>query len=287
MNIFKFLAALISILSIVIVSSSTNKVDKLSQELGEKELEIIQLNIQIDSLSCEIDYIKETENKLKLQLEDLLEKYDSLYNLNKDLRNEVALERMRSKISEVQKKIKYTSEKKEEVTGALSDAQLQYYNRFWHVAKAEEKKFGIPATIKMAQAILESNAGKSTLASKYRNHFGMKGYKGKVVRYADDDPDDKFKVFSTDWESWRRHSELITNSERYTLLFEETPDKFKEFSLKKGVKNYKAKLRHKELAIKNWHSIEKRWAYGLSALYYATDDSYPESLLKIIDKLPS
>jgi flagellum-specific peptidoglycan hydrolase FlgJ len=131
----------------------------------------------------------------------------------------------------------------------------EYINKYKSIAINEMKKYGIPASITLAQGLLESNIGKSELSRKYNNHFGIKcksNYPGKCVNYHDDDPDDMFRVFNSAKESYREHSILLT-SDRYK-------------SLKKYGKNY----------------VE--WSYGLKKCGYATDKKYPEKLIKIIKK---
>lgn len=132
----------------------------------------------------------------------------------------------------------------------------KYIDRFRQVAKAEERKFGIPACIKMAQGILESGFGTSTLAVKNHNHFGVKCFskrckKGHCTNRTDDSHKDFFRKYPNAWASWRAHSQHLSNSERYKKLFET--------------------------------SDYKKWAYGLKKAGYATDAQYPEKLIGIIE----
>ncbi len=132
-----------------------------------------------------------------------------------------------------------------------------YISRFSQVAVNEMDKYGIPASIKMAQGILESSGGTSLLVQESKNHFGIK-CKTKCTgctcrNYADDDRYDMFRVFETDWESWRAHSLLLAGSERYQ-------------ELKKYGTNY------------------KKWAMGLQEAGYATDPQYGKKLIRLIEK---
>lgn len=132
-----------------------------------------------------------------------------------------------------------------------------YIRRFQLVAIYEMKKYGIPASIKMAQGLLESTAGESDLATASRNHFGMKCFQrgcapGHCLNYADDTARDRFRVYATAWESWRAHSELLSN-ERYTPLHEYGLD-------------------------------YKSWAYGLKRLGYATAPNYAIKLIRLIQR---
>ncbi len=132
-----------------------------------------------------------------------------------------------------------------------------FIKRYAPVAVAEMKKYGIPASIKMGQALIESRAGKSRLAIQSNNHFGIKcktKCKGCTCRnYADDGAYDMFRVFDNPWESWREHSQLL-QIDRY-----------------KGLKKYKKDYR--------------KWAKGLKQAGYATDKKYAEKLIFLIESL--
>jgi hypothetical protein len=133
----------------------------------------------------------------------------------------------------------------------------EYITRYKEVAIAEQEKFGIPASIKMAQAIVESNAGTSALSHKTNNHFGIKCFsktckKGHCSNFGDDTHKDFFRKYGSVWESWRSHSKLIVEG-KYKVL------------LGHG-KDYKA------------------WAHGLKKLGYATAKHYDETLIKKIEK---
>ena len=139
-------------------------------------------------------------------------------------------------------------------TGAKIPTHVDsYIKRFLPTAKAEADKFNIPVSIKLAQGILESNAGRSELSRKHNNHFGMKWRGvGKYAVYRDDSPRDKFQVYKSAWRSYRAHSELLCVP-RY---------------------NHLRKL----------HRLEyKKWAYGLKKAGYATAPHYAESLIKVIE----
>jgi len=131
-----------------------------------------------------------------------------------------------------------------------------FIKRFEATAKEEMKIYGIPASIKMGQAIIESQAGKSTLAAGSNNFFGIK-CKPKCLgctckNYADDNKYDMFRVFDSAWESWRAHSTLLCNP-RYSKL----PLYGKDY---------------------------KKWAHGLKKAGYATDPSYATKLINVIEK---
>jgi len=131
-----------------------------------------------------------------------------------------------------------------------------YIKRFKQTALQEAKLYSIPASIKLAQGIIESNAGQSKLAVKENNHFGikcMKRIKCKCATYADDSPTDQFRVFTDAWSSYREHSKLLTK-DRYKHLLKLDPHDY------------------------------KGWAYGLQKAGYATNPNYAKLLITIIEK---
>ena len=133
-----------------------------------------------------------------------------------------------------------------------------YVKNYAEVAIKEMETYNIPASITLAQGILESNAGDSRLALESNNHFGIKcrsKCKGCTCRnYTDDDVYDMFRVFESVWGSYREHSKLLTT------------------------KRYKHLLKLKKTDYKNW-------AYGLKKAGYATDKNYAPKLIQIIEFL--
>jgi flagellum-specific peptidoglycan hydrolase FlgJ len=132
-----------------------------------------------------------------------------------------------------------------------------YIRRFSKVAISEMHKFGIPASIKMAQGLLESAKGESPLSANNNNHFGIKCFlkdckAGHCSNYGDDSHKDFFRKYKSAWESWRAHSEMIAGG-RYAKLLDHKKD-------------YKA------------------WANGLKTLGYATDKDYAQKLIQTIEK---
>jgi flagellum-specific peptidoglycan hydrolase FlgJ len=137
--------------------------------------------------------------------------------------------------------------------------QLQYVERYVKIAQEEMQKFGIPASISLAQGLVESNAGESKLSLKNNNHFGMKCFsrscsKGHCSNFTDDTHKDFFLKFQNPWMSFRAHSKLL-KAGRYRRLF------------RLNAKDYKS------------------WAMGLKALGYATDPHYALSLIRTIEDL--
>ncbi|NUQ22696.1 MAG: glucosaminidase domain-containing protein [Saprospiraceae bacterium] len=137
--------------------------------------------------------------------------------------------------------------------------QLAYVERFHKVAQTEMLKFGIPASITLAQGLLESNVGESKLASNNNNHFGIKCFsrrcpKGHCSNYTDDSHKDFFRKYQSPWESYRAHS-ILLQKDRYKPLYE------------LGRKDY------------------RNWAHGLKKAGYATDAQYAEKLIATIQDL--
>lgn len=148
-----------------------------------------------------------------------------------------------------------------------TNEQLDYIERHKSLAIEEMERTGIPASIKLAQGILESNWGKSELAVKGNNHFGIKcgnDWKGKTIYRKDDDKDQKgrlipscFRVYSNAEDSYKAHSDFLLdpNKEyRYGHLFSINPTDY------------------------------RKWAKGLKTSGYATSPTYADNLISIIEK---
>lgn len=132
----------------------------------------------------------------------------------------------------------------------------QYINQYKELAIKEMQLYGIPASIKLAQAVLESGAGRGELAQKARNHFGIKckgDWKGDSYFKDDDLPKECFKKYKDVESSFRDHSVFLTTRDRYKHLF------------RLPLTDYKA------------------WARGLKDAGYATNPTYAERLIKIIE----
>lgn len=139
---------------------------------------------------------------------------------------------------------------------ASDTPQQRYIDRWAPTAVREMYRSGVPASITLAQGILESRSGLSALAAEGNNHFGIKchkDWKGKTMRVDDDRKGECFRVYASAEESFRDHSDFLRYWDRYKFLF--------DFN----TKDYES------------------WAYGLKKAGYATDPSYPEKLIKIIE----
>ncbi len=130
-----------------------------------------------------------------------------------------------------------------------------YIEQYSDIAMVEQARHNIPASITLAQALLESGAGKSELAAKSNNHFGIKchsNWEGERIYHDDDKKGECFRKYDKVIESYEDHSEFLKR-DRYQTLF-----------------TYKV-------------TDYKSWAYGLKAAGYATDPKYPAKLIKIIE----
>jgi len=131
-----------------------------------------------------------------------------------------------------------------------------YINSHKDIAVSEMKRSGIPASITLAQGMLESDNGNSTLVTEGNNHFGIKchDWLGAGIYKDDDSRNECFRKYKSAEESYRDHSDFLLSKQRYTFLFE-----------------YKS-------------TDYKSWAKGLKKAGYATNPSYPEKLIKLIDE---
>lgn len=133
----------------------------------------------------------------------------------------------------------------------------EYIDEFAEIAQFEMKAFGIPASITLAQGLLESGFGKGELAAKTNNHFGIKchtGWEGDFDYYDDDEKGECFRKYNHPIYSYRDHSLFLTSRSRYGFLFDLRTDDY------------------------------RKWAKGLSKAGYATDRKYPQKLINIIEK---
>ena len=132
----------------------------------------------------------------------------------------------------------------------------EYVQQFAAIAQEEMRQYGIPASITLAQGVLESAAGNGELVKKANNHFGIKchDWKGAKVYHDDDAVGECFRKYSLAKFSYRDHSLFLTNRGRYSSLFKLPKDDY------------------------------KGWAKGLRAAGYATDKKYPDKLIRIVEK---
>jgi flagellum-specific peptidoglycan hydrolase FlgJ len=132
-----------------------------------------------------------------------------------------------------------------------------YIDTFSEIAQNEMKAYGIPASITLAQGILESGFGRGDLTLKTNNHFGIKchtGWEGPYALHDDDEAGECFRKYNHPMYSFRDHSLFLTTRSRYAFLFE----------LEKG--DYQG------------------WAEGLKQAGYATDRKYPQKLISFIER---
>jgi len=134
--------------------------------------------------------------------------------------------------------------------------QERYISRYAPIAVNEMYRSGVPASITLAQGIIESRSGQAALAAEGNNHFGIKchnSWKGKTMLVDDDRKNECFRVYDTAEESFRDHSDFLRYRDRYKFLFDFPTTDYKS------------------------------WAYGLKQAGYATDPSYAAKLIKCVE----
>jgi len=145
----------------------------------------------------------------------------------------------------------------ESAGGNMTEARKHYIKKYNKLAISEMKRSGVPASITLAQGLLESDNGTGRLARKANNHFGIKchdSWKGRKIYHDDDRKKECFRKYDNAVESFRDHSDFLRNSNRYTSLFNLDRE------------NYKG------------------WAIGLKKAGYATDNQYDKLLIRIIEE---
>ena len=133
----------------------------------------------------------------------------------------------------------------------------RYIKLYAPIARKQMKVYKIPASITMAQGILESGYGEATLARKGNNHFGIKchkDWKGKKIFHDDDKENECFRSYRNPVKSYKDHSLFLVNRDRYRFLF--------------------------DLNSKDYRS----WAEGLKKAGYATDPEYSKKLISLIER---
>lgn len=148
------------------------------------------------------------------------------------------------------------TETRREVATASYNSVEGYIEAFAPVAQEEMRTYKIPASITLAQAVLESGAGRGDLTKKANNHFGIKchDWTGDRVYHDDDARGECFRKYKDPSYSFRDHSLFLSGRQRYASLFQLDADDY------------------------------EGWAYGLRKAGYATDRKYPEKLIGIIER---
>ncbi len=142
------------------------------------------------------------------------------------------------------------------LSGQNRQTRQEYIAKYKDIAIDHMERYGIPASITLAQGILESDCGNSRLSTMSNNHFGIKcksNWTGQSVKFTDDAPDECFRAYKSVEESYRDHAEFLDGSPRYDSLFAYSSSDYKS------------------------------WARGLKAAGYATASHYAATLVKIIE----
>ena len=139
----------------------------------------------------------------------------------------------------------------------IRQTREEYIDRYKHIAIEQMERYGIPASITMAQGILESDSGNSLLSQRSNNHFGIKcksNWRGERVYHDDDAKGECFRAYPTVEASYHDHAEFLDSQPRYDSLFAYASDDYKS------------------------------WARGLKAAGYATAPDYAQRLVRIIEE---
>jgi LysM repeat protein len=136
-----------------------------------------------------------------------------------------------------------------------NQAYLNYIEKYHEIAELQQREHGIPASITLAQGLLESGAGQSRLTQEANNHFGIKchNWTGEGYHQDDDAPNECFRKYKSAQDSYEDHSAFLINGKRYASLFELNPTDY------------------------------EKWAHGLKSAGYATDPSYAYKLISIVE----
>ena len=142
------------------------------------------------------------------------------------------------------------------VAQTLNPAYLSYIEQYHQLAEKQEKEHGIPASIVLAQGLLESGAGQSDFAKQSNNHFGIKcnnDWTGQKIYHDDDQKSECFRKYDQVLDSYEDHAIFLKNRTRYSFLFNLAPTDY------------------------------EGWAQGLKKAGYATDPTYAYKLISIIE----
>ena len=162
----------------------------------------------------------------------------------------------RKEVTSKKKKTKKKKEKDKKPIIPIIRTTEDYIDYYSAIAMDEMREYKIPASITLAQGILESGSGKGTLATKANNHFGIKchDWNGPKVYHDDDEKQECFRKYSSPEFSFRDHSIFLTVRGRYSDLFKLNRDDYKS------------------------------WAKGLKKAGYATDKKYAQKLIDLIER---
>ena len=142
----------------------------------------------------------------------------------------------------------------------MANKNQEYTEQYADYAMEQMRRYGIPASVTLAQGILESSNGQSRLAQNENNHFGIKATPewiaegGRYSLYSDDKPNEKFCSYDSVGDSYEHHSRFLKENNRYARCFSLSPDDY------------------------------KGWTLGLEKAGYATGGHYADSLQRIIEQ---
>lgn len=143
----------------------------------------------------------------------------------------------------------------------MASVSQQYVEQYAEYAIEQQRKYGVPASVTLAQGILESANGRSQLSRECNNHFGIKAGKswldagGQYGIYTDDRPNEKFCKYATVGDSYEHHSLILKNNSRYSACFALAQDDY------------------------------RGWCNGLQKAGYASSKQYASSLISVIERM--
>ncbi len=202
--------------------------------------------------------------KIKLTGKYIIIFWMSLILLSCGTNKKVITKKSKNSTTKVERK-KKTSKKDEvpaeviikETPEVYANSTEEYIAIYSDIAQDEMRNYGVPASITLAQGILESGSGKGRLSSEANNHFGIKchsGWKGGTIYHDDDKAQECFRRYKNSKYSFRDHSLFLKERKRYSKLFLLQKDDY------------------------------KGWAKELRAAGYATDRKYPQKLISLIER---
>lgn len=242
---------------------------------------VLKSSSSINSKPCnETFYINQSQTlmvKNKSLRDSLLSSEEVIFNLKKELSEQkkdnsvlMSLKNLKEGSPIINRETTFNIDESI-LNNIKNSSRKRYIKNYYKLAIAEQQKYGIPASVTLAQALVESRSGLSSLSKSTNNHFGMKYHgvryvnripkgnklvdKNKFKNYKDDDPDDVFLGFPGVWHSYRYHSELLVNEKSPYVKHLPTDRQ----------PNY------------------KDWCLALKKGGYATDPSYAKILIKIIN----
>lgn len=300
----------------IAASIAVKKIDRLEGELKEAYIQIGCLHEELAQVNAEYEYLY-SEYEIMNRIADSLQVQFYILN-DKNKRLTLALARANKKIAVLENKKAEIKAAESATTVYSSNKKVNDFiirNTPLAVKIHTESLNKIPIEIVLAQAALESAWQTSKMSVKGYNDFGKKyfhshwhdesgnPYRAKTKflgirngkkteyygKYRDDDDNDLFCYFKTRELGWEYHK-IHLLGKRYSALQYSTPKSWEEaqriggFTVEKTDPNYESRKKAWENAVKHWKTAFMRWAFGLQACGYATDQQYAMKLIRVVKK---